>query len=815
MIIEAKASRTPNEPVDPRQRLEFNKGEKPSRVPVYFVLLITGIAAYLKSIFPIFGSQPAPPPVSAAPEEARAGGTPQPGSDPTTTGSIEEREVPPNTIGGIGLPWETGFEVPAEIEFRYARPFEPLSLNIAAFFPQAFSYQPTNDNFPAAAPALPGTPAVSVSPPKADEDADNEDEDDVVPPPPGGDDQPDKDEGDDDNDPDNDEDDDEEPTGNRAPMTLGPVRLHDVFAGQVVLIGLSQLLAGASDPDGDTLSINAITVSGGTLVQTADGWSFGSLPGMLGTITLTYQIGDGLLEIVQTAMLEIVRHVQRLTPEDDVYLGTIYDDDIHGWGGNDLIDARAGNDVVVGGEGHDHLLGGDGDDQLFGDAGNDIIFGGHGNDLIGGGAGNDRLFGEAGDDILQGDAGNDLLLGGDGQDILLGGEGDDRLEGEAGDDILIGDGGHDWLKGGEGSDVIQAGAGDDVALGGSGDDLMEGGSGEDELNGDRGNDTLDGGAGDDTLYGGEGDDTLRGAEGEDELHGGDGDDVLDGGECDDVLVGGAGEDILQAGSGDDVASGGSGNDLIDSGSGEDTLYGGDGNDALDGGDCDDVLVGGAGDDTLWGGLGIDLLNGSIGDDQIHGEGGDDTILGGPGDDVLDGGEGFDTLDYAEAIEDLVVDFLASTVTGQSLDTDSFSNIEAVIGGSGDDTFVVGATATVLTGGGGDDLFVFTVVNSAPATSERLVHDILDFVVGDRIHVADYQISRSAERSEEERFEELYEKLEDAFDGDIPIRVSYAAYDDQDHTIIEADTNKDDFFETAIVLHGLHMPLSFDHPNPMA
>src|SRR5690606_11814044 len=139
----------------------------------------------------------------------------------------------------------------------------------------------------------------------------------------------------------------------------------DVFAGQAVLIGLSQLLYGASDPDGDTLSINGLTVSGGTLVAVGSAWSFATVPGMLGTITFTYQISDGLLDIVQTAILEIVRNVHRLTPHDDVFVGTPYDDDIDGLAGNDLIDARGGNDVVVGGLGHDHIVGGDGDDQLF------------------------------------------------------------------------------------------------------------------------------------------------------------------------------------------------------------------------------------------------------------------------------------------------------------------------------------------------------------------------------------------------------------------------------------------------------------------
>jgi hypothetical protein len=110
--------------------------------------------------------------------------------------------------------------------------------------------------------------------------------------------------------------------GNRAPITIGPVRLNDVFAGQVVLIGLSQLLFGTTDPDGDILTINDITLTGGTLVQTAAGWSFATVPGMLGIVTFTYNISDGLVEIVQTATLQVVRNTVLLTPHDDVFVGT-------------------------------------------------------------------------------------------------------------------------------------------------------------------------------------------------------------------------------------------------------------------------------------------------------------------------------------------------------------------------------------------------------------------------------------------------------------------------------------------------------------
>ena len=52
MIIEAKSTRLNPEPADGRKRYETKGAEKLSRMPLYFALFITAIAAYLKSAFP-------------------------------------------------------------------------------------------------------------------------------------------------------------------------------------------------------------------------------------------------------------------------------------------------------------------------------------------------------------------------------------------------------------------------------------------------------------------------------------------------------------------------------------------------------------------------------------------------------------------------------------------------------------------------------------------------------------------------------------------------------------------------------------------
>lgn len=67
----------------------------------------------------------------------------------------------------------------------------------------------------------------------------------------------------------------------------------------------------------------------------------------------------------------------------------------------------------------------------------------------------DRLSGRGGDDTLRAAEGNDTLLGGLGDDLLSGGRGDDVLRGGRGDDTLIGGLGHDTLYGGTGYDVFR------------------------------------------------------------------------------------------------------------------------------------------------------------------------------------------------------------------------------------------------------------------------------------------------------------------------------------------------------------------------
>ena len=360
-------------------------------------------------------------------------------------------------------------------------------------------------------------------------------------------------------------------------------------------------------------------------------------------------------------------------------------------------------------------------------------------DVISATVGNDRIDGGAGDDDLRGLAGNDTLDGGAGYDTLVGG---------AGDDVYV-------FRAGGGWDVIDSsdtGAGKtdtlrledltpaDVSLRASGNDLVvtlrasgeqvavlgyftgatieriefAGGiawtsaailanlsslltEGNDNATGTPAADVLSALGGDDTVHGLDGDDVIDGGAGSDLLYGGAGNDSLFGGDDADQLLGEAGNDWLVGDAGNDVLSGDVGDDTLYGGDGADSLIGADGRDLLDGGSGDDTLLGGAGDDTLLGGDGADVLQDLEGDNQLSGGAGDDVITGGAGNDMLDGGAGFDRLFAGDGTNTLV-------------------DGELMVGGTGNDTYVLTALAGVVqitdNGGSGDALVL--PANTTPA-----------------------------------------------------------------------------------------------------
>ena len=124
-----------------------------------------------------------------------------------------------------------------------------------------------------------------------------------------------------------------------------------------------------------------------------------------------------------------------------------------------------------------------------------------------------------------------------------------------------------------------------------------------------------------------------------------------------------------------------------------TVYfnGADGGDNLDASASDTSVVatGGNGNDTLIGGLA------------------DDTFTGGPGNDTIDGGAGIDTVVYSSATQGIVVNLslAQNQATGPEIGTDQITNIENVIGGSGDDRITGGIGANLIDGGAGADVMI--------------------------------------------------------------------------------------------------------------
>jgi serralysin len=199
-----------------------------------------------------------------------------------------------------------------------------------------------------------------------------------------------------------------------------------------------------------------------------------------------------------------------------------------------------------------------------------------------------------------------------------------------------------------------------------------------------------------------------------------------------------GNDIAYGGDGDDTFQGELGNDFLDGGAGADTFF------HASGGSADkDTVYGGTGVDTLeltiffspgygggnatidlrtnqlqkiggiWGSIqlsgienvttsdGHDLIIGSTVDNKFLSGNGNDTLEGGLGNDVLDGGDSFDYARFTGSTG-AKVNLNSSKPQATGYGTDTFINIEGLIGGSGADRFIGGSKGGELYGNAGND-----------------------------------------------------------------------------------------------------------------
>ena len=228
---------------------------------------------------------------------------------------------------------------------------------------------------------------------------------------------------------------------NRAPSIADAVNLGELALNTALIIGLSDLLAHASDVDGDALNIANLQASSGQLQDQGDGtWVFVPDVDDVSAVTFNFDVTDGDASVAQTAYLDLVELPAEWmlgTDNEDVIVGTSASDQISTKGSSDIVHAMAGDDVVDAGAGDDVIVAGDGNDIVDAGDGNDIVFAGAGDDIVFGGAGNDIIFGENGNDELYGGSGNDEIYGGDGNDAIEGGLGDDIAAGDYGNDVFV------------------------------------------------------------------------------------------------------------------------------------------------------------------------------------------------------------------------------------------------------------------------------------------------------------------------------------------------------------------------------------------
>jgi Ca2+-binding RTX toxin-like protein len=436
---------------------------------------------------------------------------------------------------------------------------------------------------------------------------------------------------------------------------------------------------------------------------------------------------------------------------DNHFNGTIFDDEIYAFGGNDDIDGSPGSDYIDGGLGTDLIVytyfdsvvgifestaidvdlqrgiqfGGwaEGDflvdiEDIIGTLENDTIRGdGEANDFDGF-TGDDTLDGRAGDDVMKGNDGNDTITGGLGQDLLQGGNHNDTLFGDPGNDRLEGGASVDMVNYLSSAAAVQVFLNAGIASGADvGADVL---SGIENATGSTFADFLVGNSGANVLAGSNGNDTLAGLGGADVLSGGIGFDTANyvastAGVIVDLTVG--------AGLGGDATN--------------DTLIS---IENLTGSNLIDALTGNAFANILDGGGGADQLRGRAGNDvYIVDDAGDSvTEATGEGQDEVRASVSFALVAGAE------VETLRTTddngTAAINLTGSVFANLivgnngnNALNGAAGADTLIGGRGVDLLTGGSEADTFVFRDVADS-GTSVPVMDLIVDFdpLAGDLI-----------------------------------------------------------------------------------
>jgi Ca2+-binding RTX toxin-like protein len=257
---------------------------------------------------------------------------------------------------------------------------------------------------------------------------------------------------------------------------------------------------------------------------------------------------------------------------------------------------------------------------------------------------------------------------------------------------------------GSNDDVVFGYGGDDVIEAGDGNDTLVGGIGDDQLFGEDGNDSLEGGADNDSLFGGLGDDTMLGGDGDDSLFGSTGADSIEGGAGDDTIRF-TDDDTVDGGDGDDLFTADA---LVLDGS-PITITGGEnaetGGDTLSSGSYNsdvtvDLTAGGTGADPESGTMQLGSTTVTFTEvENIQTGAGDDTITGSAGDDNVTTGDGADVVNAGDGDDNVTGGAGADTLTGGD-------GADTLFGGDDDDVLNVGSGDSAF-GDDGDDVFNLT------------------------------------------------------------------------------------------------------------
>lgn len=424
----------------------------------------------------------------------------------------------------------------------------------------------------------------------------------------------------------------------------------------------------------------------------------------------------------------------------------------------------SGDDIIVGSIDTNELHGGEGNDKIFGVGSNDFLYGEGGNDVMVGGSGNNSFNGGTGNDYMRSGLGNDWIEGGD---PTSAGAGPAKTFRSNPDTNLSG-GGLTLLNYGDSVDYSYLPAGWTVTLVLNGDIWVDatvydeqkrvrerdkvksvenivGGSANDPLVGDNNGNLLDGGGGDDLIKSGGGNDLIiGGGGGNDDIDGGDGTDEISFVPIIDPIVDGVkyspannklNDDkslvldlrlddnrgrfsfntVQTSAASNQPAGGPSMLKVSASTSNVDTPWRG----AMS---SIENVTGTEKNDQIAGTVVVNILNGYAGNDILYGAGGNDTLIGGEGNDwalFRDATPGNQPRynDNALNIDPVFFSYndinspygaggtirLAASTFGFSGSTGTISSVENVLGSIGPDTIVGDGGINILAGEAGKDV----------------------------------------------------------------------------------------------------------------